>query len=145
MWIGNAQVQNSAPACTVKLLLAVSSHQRPWVDLVLHWICGAETKSAIRNYSLWERRGAGPGCPEKLWLPPPWQCSRPGWTGLWAPCSGRRGPCPWQGGGTGWALRFLPTQTIRWFYEERHWGAGLHQNYTNLEHSRHSLNLSSPV
>ena len=23
-----------------------------------------------------------PGCPEKLWLPPPWQCSRPGWMEL---------------------------------------------------------------
>jgi len=21
--------------------------------------------------------GPGPGCPEKLWLPPHWQCSRP--------------------------------------------------------------------
>jgi len=21
-------------------------------------------------------------CPEKLWLPPPWQCSRPGWMEL---------------------------------------------------------------
>ncbi|KFU98841.1 U5 small nuclear ribonucleoprotein 200 kDa helicase, partial [Tauraco erythrolophus] len=36
-------------------------------------------------------------CPEKLWLPHPWQCSRPGWMGLWATwCSGRC-PCPWQG------------------------------------------------
>jgi len=24
----------------------------------------------------------GPGCPEKLWLPPPWNCSRPGWMEL---------------------------------------------------------------
>jgi len=24
----------------------------------------------------------GTGCPEKLWLPPPWQCSRPGWMEL---------------------------------------------------------------
>jgi len=22
------------------------------------------------------------GLPEKLWMPPPWKCSRPGWTGL---------------------------------------------------------------
>jgi len=27
-------------------------------------------------------QGPGPGCPEKLWLPPPWQCSRPGWMEL---------------------------------------------------------------
>uniref|UniRef100_A0A672U6S9 EGF-like domain-containing protein n=1 Tax=Strigops habroptila TaxID=2489341 RepID=A0A672U6S9_STRHB len=41
---------------------------------------------------------AGTGCPEKLWLPHPWQCSRPGWTqGLGATCSSGRCPCPWQG------------------------------------------------
>jgi len=27
-----------------------------------------------------------------------WQCSRPGWTGLWATWAGGRCPCPWQGG-----------------------------------------------
>jgi len=26
--------------------------------------------------------GTGAGCPEKLWMPPPWKCSRPGWMGL---------------------------------------------------------------
>ena len=26
--------------------------------------------------------GSGSGCPEKLWMPPPWQGLRPGWTGL---------------------------------------------------------------
>uniref|UniRef100_A0A8C3ER57 NAD(P)(+)--arginine ADP-ribosyltransferase n=1 Tax=Corvus moneduloides TaxID=1196302 RepID=A0A8C3ER57_CORMO len=26
--------------------------------------------------------GPGTGCPEKLWLPRPWKCSRSGWTGL---------------------------------------------------------------
>jgi len=36
--------------------------------------------------------------PREAWLPPPWQCSRPGWTGLWATWSGGRGPCPWRGG-----------------------------------------------
>jgi len=36
--------------------------------------------------------------PEKLWLPPPWQCSRPGWMGLWAAWSGGRCPCLWQWG-----------------------------------------------
>ena len=39
-----------------------------------------------------------PSCPEKPWLPPPWQGSRPGWMELWAPWAGGRGPCPWQGG-----------------------------------------------
>ena len=36
---------------------------------------------------------------------------------LWAPCSGGRCPCPWQGVGTGWPIRALPTQTIPWSYE----------------------------
>jgi len=31
-----------------------------------------------------ERGETGTGCPEKLWVPPPWQCSRLGWTGLGA-------------------------------------------------------------
>jgi len=26
----------------------------------------------------------GTGCADKLLLPPPWKCSRPGWMGLWA-------------------------------------------------------------
>jgi len=34
---------------------------------------------------------------------------------LWAPWAGGRCPCSWQGVGTGWALRSLPTQTILWF------------------------------
>jgi len=32
--------------------------------------------------------GAGTGCPEKLWMPHPWRCSRPGWMGPWAAWSG---------------------------------------------------------
>jgi len=35
---------------------------------------------------------------EKVWVSPPWQCSRPGWMGLWATWSTGRCPCPWQGG-----------------------------------------------
>ncbi|KFQ44371.1 Proto-oncogene DBL, partial [Nestor notabilis] len=35
---------------------------------------------------------------EELWLPHPWQCSRPAWTqGLGATCSSGRCPCLWQG------------------------------------------------
>jgi len=26
----------------------------------------------------------GSGCPVKLWMPPPWRHSRPGWLELWA-------------------------------------------------------------
>ena len=54
---------------------------------------------------------------EELWLPPPWQGSRPGWTRLGAPRAGGSGPHPGQRGGTGWSVRSLPTQTILWFYD----------------------------
>ena len=58
------------------------------------------------------------GCPEKLWLPPPWKCSRLAWMGLWATWSSRRCPCPWQGGvGLDDLQRCLPNQTILWFYD----------------------------
>uniref|UniRef100_A0A8B9GHS6 ADAM metallopeptidase domain 8 n=1 Tax=Amazona collaria TaxID=241587 RepID=A0A8B9GHS6_9PSIT len=53
---------------------------------------------------------AGTGCPEKLWLPHPWQCSRPGWTqGLGAPCSSGRCPCPWNW--VSFEVRSDPTQS----------------------------------
>jgi len=57
----------------------------------LDWIEG-------RHFLRWEWWGTGTGCPEKLWMPPPWKCSRPGWMGLWATWSSGRCPCPWQGG-----------------------------------------------
>lgn len=38
------------------------------------------------------------GHPEKLWMPQPWNCSRPGWIRLWATWSSERYPCSWQGG-----------------------------------------------
>ena len=41
--------------------------------------------------------GAGTGCPERLWMPHPWRCSRPGWMGPWAAWSSKWGgwwPCP---------------------------------------------------
>ena len=47
---------------------------------------------------LWRQWGPGTGCPEKLWLPDPWNCSRPAWMGLWATWSSGRCPCPWQDG-----------------------------------------------
>jgi len=34
---------------------------------------------------------------------------------LWATWSSGRCPCSWQGVGTRWSLRSLPTQTILWF------------------------------
>jgi len=36
--------------------------------------------------------------PREAVAAPPWQCSRPDWTGLWAACSSGRCPCPRQGG-----------------------------------------------
>jgi len=41
------------------------------------------------------------------------RCSR---MELWATWSRGRCPCSWQGVGTRWSLRFLPTLTILWFY-----------------------------
>ena len=58
-----------------------------------------------------------PRLPREAVAAPPWQCSRPGWMELWATWSGGRCPCSWQGGGTRWSLRSLPTQTILWFYD----------------------------
>ena len=66
--------------------------------------------------SLWGWWGPGPGCPEKLWLPPPWQCWRPGWMGLWETWSVEGVPAHGRGVGTGWSIRSFPTQTILWFY-----------------------------
>ena len=47
-------------------------------------------------------------CPEKLWLPHPWRCSRPGWMGPWAAWSSIKQegwwPCLWQGG---WSFMIL--------------------------------------
>ena len=37
--------------------------------------------------------GAGTGCAEKLWIPHPRRCSRPGWMGPWAVWSSGRQPC----------------------------------------------------
>jgi len=45
--------------------------------------------------------------PKANTLAPPWQCSRPGWMGLWATQCGGRGLCPWQGGGMGRSRRSL--------------------------------------
>ena len=58
--------------------------------------------------------GSDMGCPEKLWMLHPWKCSRPGWVGSWATWSGGWQACPWQGAGTGWYLRSLPTKAILW-------------------------------
>jgi len=46
-----------------------------------------------------------------------WKDSRPGWMGLWATWLSRRYPCLWQEVRIRWSPRFLPTQTILWFYE----------------------------
>ena len=35
-------------------------------------------------------RGAGTGCPERLWMLCPWWCSRPTWMGLWTTWSSTR-------------------------------------------------------
>jgi len=35
----------------------------------------------------------GTGCPRRLWMPPPWRHSRPGWMWLWAAWSSGWQPC----------------------------------------------------
>ena len=47
-----------------------------------------------KKEQLQSSRGAETGCPERLWMPRPWRCSRPGWMGPWAAwpsikCGGR--------------------------------------------------------
>lgn len=56
------------------------------------------------------------------WLPEdvmshPWKCWMTGWIALWATWSNARCPCLCQRDGTRWSLRFVPTQTIPWFYD----------------------------
>ena len=46
----------------------------------------------VRHSLLGGWKGTGTGCPEKLGMPHPWKCSRPGWMGLGATSSGGR--CP---------------------------------------------------
>ena len=82
--------------------------------MALDWKRGDLDYRKGRNSSLWGWWGTGTGCPEKLWMFPPWKCSRPGWTGLWATWASGRCPCPWQGC---WSLRSLSAQTIPWFCE----------------------------
>ena len=53
--------------------------------------------------------GPGPGCPEKLWVPNPWRCSRPGWMGPWAVWAGGRQPCLQQGTGTRLCIFEVPS------------------------------------
>jgi len=50
-----------------------------WKREDLGWISGGSSL-------LWEWWGAGTGCPEKLWMPRPWRCSRAGWMGPWVAC-----------------------------------------------------------
>lgn len=52
--------------------------------------------------------------PEKLWIPPPWKSSRPGWIELWASWANGMCPCPWQ---AGLIFKALPVQTFPWFYD----------------------------
>ena len=70
-------------------------------EVVLSW--GREDLGWLSRGSslLWEWWGAGTGCPERLWMPHPWRCSRPAWMGAWAAWSsikwGGWWPCLWWG------------------------------------------------
>jgi len=65
-------------ACTLAVQPPIMGHQD--AHRLLHWRANCSEHSN-----------------KKLWLPPPWQCSRPGWMGLGATWPGGRGPCPWKG------------------------------------------------
>jgi len=58
---------------------------------------GNSSLASSSKSSLLERWwDAGTGCPERLWMPRPWRCSRPGWMGPWATWSRKWGgwwPC----------------------------------------------------
>lgn len=47
------------------------------------------SQTAVRHWDRW-------WYPEKLWMPYPWRCSRPGWKGPWAAWFSGRCPCSWQ-------------------------------------------------
>ena len=91
--------------------------------MVLSW--GREDLGWMSRGSslLWEWWGARTGCPERLWMPHPWRCSRPGG---WGPGqlglvldmeAGSLACC--RGIGDSWSLRSLPIQAILWFYDTR--------------------------
>ena len=52
-------------------------------------------------------RGIGTGCKEKLWMPHPWKCSRPGWMGPGQP--ELVGGSPAHGRGWGWVIFHVPS------------------------------------
>ena len=70
--------------------------------MVLNWRRGDSGWISGGSSLLWEWQGAGTGCPERLWMPHLWRCSKPGWMGPWAAWSsitcGGWWPCLWQGG-----------------------------------------------
>ena len=54
-------------------------------------------------------------------MAPPWQGSRPGWTGLGAPWAGGRGPWPCQGGCNWMVCKVLSNPynfMVLWFYDD---------------------------
>jgi len=59
--------------------------------------CRLDIRKKFFTTRVWD---TGTGYPEKLWLPPPWKCSRPGCMGLWATWSGGRCTLPMAGIGT---------------------------------------------
>lgn len=71
-----------------------------------------------QNSLLWGWWDSGTGCPEKLWVPQPGQCSRASFIRPWATCSSGKRPCQGQGRGDGtrWSLRPLPILNRLWLY-----------------------------
>ena len=108
LFLNDAELQRN-----LHLTWKAAGQQQPW-NLQDPW----EVFGAIVGYPQQYH------CPERLWMPHPWRCSRPGWMGPWAAWSdiryGRWLPCLWWGVGASWSLRSLPTQAIPnhiWFYK----------------------------
>ena len=98
-----------------------------WGITVLNWKRVDLDQKLGRNSLLWGLRDTGTGWPGKLWLHPPWQCSRPGWMGLWATWSSGRCPCPWQGAWNEMIFKVSSNPNhsmILWFCDN--WIVGIH-------------------
>jgi len=78
------------------------------------------SRKTLKNFfMIWGWWNTGTGCPEKFWMSCHWNCSGPGWMGLWATWCSERCPCSWQGGWSKWSLK-VPSNPnhcmISWFF-----------------------------
>jgi len=86
------QLTNSAAIGTNGTVLQTDSTRQqslPWCLKTQAWSAGEFfTRRVVRCWN---------SCPERLWIPRPWRCAKPGWMRPWATWSskwGGWGPCP---------------------------------------------------